>query len=105
MGGPLRKVWVAVSIYLSWDNSERSRCPQPPLLKETRWWIQPQLGLSLLPLRETVLVKRAALELEGHFSAPGLPRRLSGKEYACQCRTLQSRGFDSWIGKIPWRRK
>ena len=33
---------------------------------------------------------------------PGLPRRLSGKESACQCRRHR---FDPWVGKIPWRRK
>ena len=31
-----------------------------------------------------------------------LPRWLSGKESAYQCRR---RRFDPWIGKIPWRRK
>ena len=31
-----------------------------------------------------------------------LPRWLSGKESACQCRR---RGFDPWVGKIPWRRE
>ena len=31
-----------------------------------------------------------------------LPRWLSGKESACQCRRL---GFHPWIRKIPWRRK
>ena len=31
-----------------------------------------------------------------------LPRYLSGKEPACQCRR---HGFDPWIGKVPWRRK
>ena len=29
----------------------------------------------------------------------GLPRWCSGKESTCQCRC----GFDSWVGKIPWR--
>ena len=33
---------------------------------------------------------------------PGLPRWLSNKEPACQCRRL---GFDPQDGKIPWRRK
>ena len=28
---------------------------------------------------------------------------LSGKESACQCK--RERGFDPWVGKIPWRRK
>ena len=32
----------------------------------------------------------------------GLPWWLSGKEAACQCRR---RRFDSWVRKIPWRRK
>ena len=35
----------------------------------------------------------------------GLPRWLSGKESACQCRRRRRWGFDPWIGKIPWRRK
>ena len=32
----------------------------------------------------------------------GLPWRLSGKEFACQCRTFR---FDLWVRKIPQRRK
>ena len=32
----------------------------------------------------------------------GLPRWLSGKESACQCRRC---GFEPWVRKIPWRRK
>ena len=32
----------------------------------------------------------------------GLPRWLSGKESACQCRRHV---FNLWVGKIPWRRK
>ena len=32
----------------------------------------------------------------------GLPNWLSGKESTCQCRR---HGFDSWVRKIPWRRK
>ena len=32
----------------------------------------------------------------------GLPLWLSGKESACQCRRHR---FDSWVRKIPWRRK
>ena len=34
-----------------------------------------------------------------------LPRLLSGKESACQFRRPKRRGFDLWVGKIPWRRK
>ena len=32
----------------------------------------------------------------------GLPRWLSSKENACQCRR---RRLDPWVEKIPWRRK
>ena len=33
-----------------------------------------------------------------------LPRWLSGKESACQCRRHRRRRFDPWVEKIPWRR-
>ena len=32
-------------------------------------------------------------------------QRVSGKESACQCRRCRRHGFNSWVGKIPWRRK
>ena len=35
----------------------------------------------------------------------GLPRWLSGKEFAEHCRRCKRGGFDSWAGKIPWGRK
>ena len=31
-----------------------------------------------------------------------LPRKLSGKESTCQCRSC---GFHPWVGKIPWWRR
>ena len=34
-----------------------------------------------------------------------LPRGHSGKEFTCQCRRHEQRGFNSWVGKIPWSRK
>ena len=34
-----------------------------------------------------------------------IPRGLSGKETACQCRRYGILGFDPWIRKIPWRRE
>ena len=35
----------------------------------------------------------------------GLPRWLSGKESACQCKRCRRWGFHSRVRKIPWRRK
>ena len=34
----------------------------------------------------------------------GFPGVASGKEPACQCRKCKRRGFEPWVGKIPWRR-
>ena len=34
----------------------------------------------------------------------GFPGGTSGKELAYHCRRHKRRGFDSWVGKIPWRR-
>ena len=34
-----------------------------------------------------------------------LPGWHSGKESVCQYRRCKRCGFDSWVGKMPWRRK
>ena len=34
-----------------------------------------------------------------------VPGGASGKEPVCQCRRLQTREFDPWVGEMPWRRK
>ena len=39
---------------------------------------------------------------EGVNLLSGLPRWLSDKESACQCR---KHGFNPWVREIPWRRK
>ena len=36
--------------------------------------------------------------------ARGSPGVTSSKEPACQCRRHKRRRFDSWVGRIPWRR-
>ena len=33
------------------------------------------------------------------------PRWFSAKESPCKCRRCRRFWFDSWVGKIPWRRK
>ena len=35
----------------------------------------------------------------------GFPGGISGKEPICQRRRHKRRGFDPWVGKIPWRGK
>ena len=45
------------------------------------------------------------LLLEGSMINLGKPRRLSGKEFTCQCKRCRSLRFNPWVGKIPWRKK
>ena len=37
-------------------------------------------------------------------SSRGFPGGASCKELSCQCRRHKRLGFNSWVGKIPWRR-
>ena len=41
----------------------------------------------------------------GIQSSMGFPGGASGEEPICQCRRLKKRGFDPWVGKIPWRKE
>ena len=61
------------------------------------------LGLFLSD-REHLANQEKGLSVKQCFKLDvlGLPRWLSNKESACQCRRC---GFDPWVGKIPWRRK
>ena len=43
--------------------------------------------------------------LKEQVKGEGLPGGASGKESACQCRRCKRRGFNPWVGKIPWSRK
>ena len=40
-----------------------------------------------------------------YVKGPRLPRWLSGKESACQCRRRRSLGFNPWVGRSLWKRK
>ena len=61
------------------------------------------------PLRKSwlLLVLKAVLLFQWYNGDMllGLPRWLSGKEYACQRRRRRRLGFDPWVGKIPCSRK
>ena len=35
----------------------------------------------------------------------GFPGGAGGKEPTCQCGRCKRRGFDPWVGKVPWRRR
>ena len=53
--------------------------------------------MSLQNIREYLF-----LDLNLDILGEELPSCLSGKISTCQCRR---HGFDSWVRKIPWRRK
>ena len=77
-----------------------------------RWLNDRKVSLDLLEWElHIILVLAECLfsALKHHFKVKvalftGLPGVASGKEPACQCRRHKRRGFDSWLGKIPWRR-
>ena len=60
---------------------------------------------TLLPSAMDTAKQNFSLENGGNKSAFGLPRWLSSKEPACQCRSHRRCGFDPWLEKIPWSRK
>ena len=53
----------------------------------------------LARLIATLGVGKKAINVE-----EGFPGGVSGKEPVCQCRRHKRHGFDTWVGKIPWRR-
>ena len=62
---------------------------------EVDWWLEEKFDSTL-----DIWILKVFTPLPSPCG--GLPWWLSGKESACQSRR---NGFDSWVGKIPWRRK
>ena len=56
-------------------------------------------------LAHLIVLSPVSLWVPGTVLSWGFPGGASGEEPACQCRSCQRRGFDPWVGKIPWRRK
>ena len=79
--------WLPEFIFLSMSPHENVSS-----MKEGTWHL-----LSLLCLQH--------LTLYSIHSSVGLPRWLSGKESACQCRRCRGPGLDPWVRKIPRGRK
>ena len=62
--------------------------------------------LTVRPRQTTHLSEPVSSSIEGGpWNPHGVPRWLSGRESACQCRRHRRPGFDPWVRKIPWRRK
>ena len=82
-------------------------------LKMPSFWMkvlenQINLLLSYFKLSQTVQLLTCfnlqCLFVEFKITLFGLPKWLSAKESACQCRRHRRQGFNSWAGKILWRR-
>ena len=56
-----------------------------------------RVGYNLWGRKESDTTERLSLHM-------GFQGNSAGKEPACQCRRHKRRGFDPWVGKIPWRR-
>ena len=54
---------------------------------------------SILKSRDITLLTKVHI-----VKAMGFPGGTRGKEPACQCRKHKRHRFNSWVGKIPWRR-
>ena len=73
-------------------------------MSSSKHWKHPLCIYRNLSLVDVPWIKGLTLSmLLGTFRENhGLPWCLSSREYTCLCR---KRGFDPWVGKIPWRRK
>ena len=67
-------------------------------VSQPRWQ---QVSLPQWSLQMTVPRLASYLQPMRDLASPGGAR---GTEPTCQCRRRRRRGFDPWIGKIPWRR-
>ena len=70
-----------------------SSLPQQDCILFTLIFLRPDI-------HQTLPVDKNILEIS--ITLKGFPWWLSGKESSCQCRR---HGFNSWVGKIPWRVK
>ena len=76
------------------------------------WNFQPQTpnvqarekGLRLSSVTNGQWFRQLCLHNETFLKSSLLPRWLSDKESACQCRSHRRCKFDPWVRKIPWRR-
>ena len=78
-----------------WNRNLHRRCPErgrPLQSWESGSGDSAELKRGLLPFQQNLKGRHAS------------PRGHSGKGSTCQCRRLKTRGFNPWVGKIPWRR-
>ena len=74
------------------DSIDMNLSKLPEMVKDREAWCAAVHGVTK---RQTRL---------SHWRTATTSRGLSGKEPICQFRRHKRPGFDSWVGKIPWRR-
>ena len=93
MGKILKWYWQIPPIKMQID-------PSKPLPRINQYPINKEALQGIKPIMDNYMAQGLII----WYTSPcnRLPRWLSGKESACQCRTC---GFKPWVRKIPWRRK
>ena len=102
---------------LGWEDPlEKGKATHSTILAWRIPWLHVVRGVAKsrtqwLSLSHTQLDKKRSEESHWEtfngreLTVPGLPKRLSGREAACQCRRCRRLGLDPRARKIPWRRK
>ena len=94
-----------------WLSENRSHLSIPPKSVSVFFiqlqWAEKAKILASNNTRQSILICLSENRRVIEFSEAllGLPKWLSGKESACQCRRRRRQEFDPWVGKSPWRRK
>ena len=96
----IKKVCHINTIYIEREITNRNLLYIPR--NSTQYSVMPYMGKSLEKSGYKYLYNWSTLLYSGTH---GLPMWHSGKESACQCRRHRRCEFNSWIGKIPWKRK
>ena len=58
--------------------------------------------LSFSYVNTVLLITLRTISVNPHYC--GLPGGAGGKEPTYQCKRCKRHRFDTWVGKIPWRR-
>ena len=94
--------WVAISFSNAWKWKVKAKSLSRVWLLATPWTAAyqdpPSMGFS----RQEYW---SGVPFANSIDCNGLPRWLNGKEYTCQCSRCKTRGLDSWVRKILWRRE
>ena len=76
-------------------NTFKNMCQRKgPVMTHTHW----------LKIKNLTAIWASVPNIGLPLPVSGFPGGPSGKEASCQCKRHKRHGFDSWDGKIPWRK-